>query len=60
MLWRAHQGGWATAKARRKRHFDEEQLALQRDIANHFGGTSLGNARADVLLHQFRSETLSA
>ena len=53
MLARAHQDGWANAKACRKRQFAEERQSLQRDILKvqgHHGGGSLGDPRADAYL----------
>ena len=50
-LWRAAQGGWAASQRGRARHFEEQEVLLERDIKSlHYPGNLLGHQKANSML----------
>ena len=53
-LWRAAQGGWASSQRGRARHFQEQEVLLERDIKSLRAPCGLlGDRKANTLLRSW-------
>ena len=58
-LWRARQGGWATAQRGRARHFREQEVLLEREVRSLQAKCKLlGNRKANAVLSEWAPDVV--